>query len=673
MDMESNSSEVSSAENPSSPQQEESLPVDANTTSPQEENADIGSTEGQNTTPSNEITQEAIETKYNGPTTTLVRNDITEVHNLPLTEGQTTDSVRASSDYRGFSQGMMGDESFTPDTQKHERSERREDFAIKRNEKPTEIVKEYDESTVFNVDPTGKKQEGSKLTERVTPLDEIDKHGERVGTYRSSYHTAEKVKMLGKIKEYEEGLKTGRELTNEEIELLIESKLSHLAEYRDVKYKARELSEEDRRLVLNGHFEKQREQILSAMRDGNGIPTSSNLSLAEMTLLSDKYKTDLVKAQAEDKAARMDESDDRFKKNREEAFRQEFRDEHGFDWTPEWARENQRARLAEEEIDLYRRSIAENGDENEDTAPIVNPEETNPDEEGDTEAVDPNQERKDRIKRVLALTGSALAGTAVGLAVGPAAFPVLGAAALVAIGGQELAEKIALNRMMNLQQKIENAQNPEDKAKFEKRFSRTNKFVSGVKKCKAYIKAFGFGLMGGVLLNKIFLDGEGFFNRTVNQNQQPLPESENVGQENVEEEVVQNPENPENLTPENPVIPEAPVNLNPDSLPDTLNLDSENWGEFARGLSKRSGNDVLNKNLLLAGTPGGDGDAQGIILKALMKNIDILEKNGFTLNSEPTGYLLGHMVNGVKAGGNVTPEVIQNNIEIVKQALGIVN
>jgi hypothetical protein len=601
----------------------------------------------------------------------IVRNEGTD--KISLNADENSNTYRASSDYNKFSP----ENTFNPDKKEHKRSKERDTWSIKRGEKPTDVVKKYDASKKhIDIDPTGRKREDSPLTERVTPLDEIDEHGKRVATYRSSYHTAERIKILNSIKEYDKKLNSGRKLTDEEKDLLLDSELSKIKAYQNEKsfYESKNLPKKDIDLLLNNHFKERIDGILDGFKDSNGEFNSSMLDSYQRVLLTDNYKKNLNKEFTEDKLARMDESDERFRDNREEEFRKQFKEEHGFDWTPEWAGANDAARIAREEADLYREQMLQNsensnnGDENEDsTVPNPTPEETNP-EEIEPEETEDTEAQERKIKRNALIAGVAVGGTTAILG-GAAVLPVAGG---IAAGGGLLSfgtEALSVWRIKKLNEKLNITEDPTEKAQIEKRLANWNKVRKIASTAKSFFTGGGVGLAVGGLFNHFAMGGEGLISKLTADKTGNLVKTPEVTPKSTNPQSVSKTPQQQDITPK-PEVTQPEVTTQPEltqintldsnTLPDTLSLDE--YPLLRQGLGERANFsqdkiDSLKTLFIGEGTPGGDWWTQ-------RRTIEEILKNRLPLNSEAAGKTVAHIA------GNKLPVTSENVIKIFNSFAG---
>lgn len=585
--------------------------------------------------------------------TNVVRNEGTD--KVSLNADENSNSYRASSDYNKFSP----EHTFTPDTPTHNRSKQKDTWSIKKGEKPTEIIENSD----YSINRT--RSEKDERSKSLKDLDEVDQHGMRVG-YRSSFQTAERIKVLDNIKEYDKQLRNGRELTEKEKDLLLETELSKVKAYQDEKkyYELKKLPQEDIDLLLNNHFEDEINTILEGFKNSNGEFNSTELNIDQLVLLKEAYKKSIVKEFAEDRMARMDESDERFRKKRENDYLEE-----NPNWTPETARKDQRVRLAEEKVGLYREQMLQNkqngneGDENEDsTIPNPTPKEIEPEEAEDTEA----QERK--IKRI-ALIAGVVAGSTTTILGGAAVLPAAGG---IAVGGGLLStgtEALSNWRIKKLNEKLSTTEDPTEKVQIEKRLANWNKVRKIASTARGFFTAGAIGVTAGGLFNHFVMGGEGLISKLTPDKTGNLGKTPEVTSKSKNPQSVTNTPSQQGINPKpevtQPGVTAQPemtqINaLDPNNLPDTLPLDD--YPLFKQGLGERANYsqqqiDQLKTLFIGEGTPGGDWWTQ-------RRTVEEILKNGLSLNSEAAGKTVAHIA------GNKLPVTSENVIKIYNSFLG---
>ncbi len=586
----------------------------------------------------------------NEPITKIVDNNQTdELAGVSSAPGAKS-SVIASTEYTGFSP----EHNYQPSTQQkdYKRSDTAKSWQVKRGEKPSDIVKSSD-----------KIRPGIETKEENRPnrsnLDERDQYGLR-SNRANTEKQARRIKFLEHVKEHGEKLRKGRVLDQEEVNLLLQDKLSKLDRYQRQRnyYESKGLDEETIEYLLTTRdFKKDIDQILGNMKNSQGEFHSKQLDLDDIYLLHQTYKEKAKKEYAQDENARVQERGDRERSKQLEDYQKyakEYNKQHPNNPIPLNRKDflkQQKQNEIERERNLYKEGFRKQQES-------TQPETTEPE-------VDPDEARRKRRNRTIGLVASAIGGAGLGLAVsGPAGVTLSTVVAAAAWGGPMLAEKLGQTRIMHLQKRIEENNNPEDKAKLEKRLNRATKFLVAVQKCTSFLTSFGLGVLGGSLVNQIFLGGEGLVNK-MRQDPNVMSAESNPAEQQNNQDNIQNNSGLENsgagaggedLSEMGNI---DNTSLSPDSLPDRLTLD-ENWSNFTEGLEIRSGNELEGKRLWLTGVEGGDGDSQRLVMEEFLRR-------GISPNTQEAGWAFGELATQVRNGANLTSELINNAFETAKQ------
>jgi len=588
----------------------------------------------------------------NLPTTKIIDNkQIDELTGVSSAPGAKS-SVIASTEYTGFSP----EHNYQPSTQQkdYKRSDTAKSWQVKSSEKPSKIIKS-----------SGKIRPGIEAKEENQPnrtnLDERDQYGLR-SNRANTEKKARRIKFLEHVKEHGEKLREGRVLDQEEVDLLLQDKLSKLDRYQRQRnyYESKGLDKETIEYLLTTRdFKEDIDQILKEMKNAQGEFHSKQLDLDEIYLLHQTYKEKAKKEYAQDENARVQERGDQERSKQLEDYQryaEEYNKQHPNNPIP-LNREDFLKQQKQKEIERERNLYKEGFRKQQESSPIQ-PEITKPD-------VNPDEARRKRRTRTIGLIASAIGGAGLGLAVsGPTGITVSTVVSIVALGGPLLAEKLGQTRMIHLQKKIAESNNPEDRAKLEERLKRTTKFVVGVQKCKSFLTSFGLGVLGGSFINQAFLGGEGLVNK-IRQDPNTIPIESNPAEQQNNLDNIQDTSDLENsgagagggdLSETGNI---TSTSLSPDSLPDRLTLD-ENWSNFTEGLEIRSGNELYGKNLLLAGVKGGDGNSQRLVMEEFLRR-------GINPNTQEAGWAFGELATQVRNGANLTSELINEAFEAAKQ------
>ena len=564
-----------------------------------------------------------------------------------------SDADEQSTSYIASSKNTQFDpeHTFKPNEPEYKKSDKKKVWSIKKGEKPTELIKDSD----YSIDRV--RSEKDERTKSLKDLDETDQHGMRVG-YRSSYKTAERVKLLDNLKEYDKELREGKKLTEEEKDLLFKTELSKIKSYQDRKksYESKKLSEEDIKILLDEHFKEEINDILESFKDNNGEFNSSTLTIEQLGLLKDTYRRNLVREKAQDDMTKMDESDQRFREKREKEYLEE-----NPNWTPEAARDKQRIEIADRETELYREQMlqekkkTDEEEEEEQITPDVTPEESNPEEGEDSEA------RERKIKRA-ALIAGALAGGTTGVLVGTSAIPVIATSVFVVGALSTGAEFVGKRRIVKLREKISQTSEAEEKVKLEKRYQNWQNVVKWAGRAKSFLGGDGLGLFAGSLINSRFLEGQGLVTRVANKRAAPSVKAEGptVAQQTTADTA------PSNVTGggQNTGVqatPQPTTNLSPESLPNRISFND--YPQLRDGLVRR-GMDPNTQTLLIKGTPGGWANAQGEVIKKMLNM-------GINPNTQEAGWAVGDLAaNHVNNNLQISEQTIQTALKTAKQILG---
>jgi uncharacterized short protein YbdD (DUF466 family) len=585
---------------------------------------------------------------HNKPVTKIVDNNQTdELRGVSSAPGAKS-SIIASTEYTGFSP----EHNYQPSTQQrdYKRSDTAKSWQVKRDEKPSEIVKD-----------SGKIRPGIEAKEENQPdrsnLDERDQYGLR-SNRANTEKKARRIKFLEHIKEHGEKLRKGRVLDKEEVDLLLQDKLSKLDRYQRQRnyYESKGLDQETIEYLLTTRdFKKDIDQILGNMKNSQGEFHSKQLDLDDIYLLHQTYKEKAKKEYAQDENARVQERGDRERSKQLEDYQkyaEEYNKKHPDSPIP-LNRKDFLKQQKQKEIERERNLYKEGFRKQQESTP-VQPETTKPE-------INPDEARRKRRNKTIGLVASAIGGAGLGLAVSGPTGVTLSTVVAAAWGGPMLAEKLGQTRIMYLQKRIEENNNPEDKAKLEKRLNRTTKFVVAVQKCTSFLTHFGLGVLGGSLVNQALLGGEGLVNK-MRQDPNTIPAESNLSeQQNPQDNISDSTSGLDNTggAVGGEIGNAETTALSIDNLPDRLTLD-ENWSNFTEGLEIRSGNELEGKRLWLTGVGGGDGDSQRLVMEEFLRR-------GINPNTQEAGWAFGELATQVRNGANLTSELINNAFEAAKQ------
>ncbi|MBP8978908.1 hypothetical protein KBG23_00305 [Candidatus Dojkabacteria bacterium] len=377
-------------------------------------------------------------------------------------------------------------------------------------------------------------------------------------------------KKMRDMSSFDKDLRSGRELNEQEVKLLLENHLANNTEYQEHKSNIQRMDKKYREKYMSNLDEEATKSFKSKLRDKEGVYTSKNIDIDEMKILKDaekqrrEQKIQEVQKAWQKHRTYLDESRKKTKRDTRpeaEEFKKAFEDKHKIPYSLEAAQREQakEGELAavRRERDLYREKIAalenlftgkkkEKEKDNKsdktikDSTPPPQPKQpvspTSPTtpisgkaeakgewkEYKEDEKVVRERERakaeqeKQRQKRKLTVTkvigtlfglGTTVAG---GLAVG---VPVAMIAAVTSMTAQEIKE-FAPQRMFTLKEQIAKETNDKKKAHLEKRYNRWNKIhkVLSSNFATHAISFLSFGAIGasvGSLVSHVFMGGQG--------------------------------------------------------------------------------------------------------------------------------------------------------------------
>jgi hypothetical protein len=589
-------------------------------------------------------------------TTTVINNDGQET--LPSLDPQSdsTKTVLGSSDYTGFSDNPPP----ISDQPIYEKSENRDIWSVKQGEKPTEVISNSDRDI---------KQVRSNKDERsksIKDLDDADQHGMRVG-YRSAYNTAERVKALDNLKNYDKELRSGKKLSEDEVNLLLNKELYQTKEYINHKkyiesqkalldskksdYESKGLSKEDIETLMDKHsqklkneslesekpFNKKKDEILNNIKDKNGNYSSSKLTIDQLSLLYNTQKETISKEFVQDRLARLDESDQRYRKKQIDEFKKE-----NPNWSPELAKTQQERDVAKQERDLYKKAL----DDSTNVDPSTPQDNQDKDiidgvyrdlqnneksiihiNEGDRAIETVNGKKKRDIEKYAVIAG-VVAGTATTVIGGSSLFiPVAVTVAATQVTGFA-AQKLGEWRQKELQKKIDTTTDSSEKEKLEKRSANWGKVI----KASRTIVKFSGGVIGGAFIGSAIstylMGGKGLVDVIGASATKEVASTATAS-------------TPQAGLKTNTVGDTTPItnpssdisSLNPESLPSRISF--SDYPAMKEGLISR-GMDPNAQSLLINGTEGGWADWQGDIVRQMLEM-------GINPNSREAGWVIGDM------------------------------
>jgi hypothetical protein len=370
-----------------------------------------------------------------------------------------------------------------------------------KHEKPTEIIKDIRKYPAYD----GEESEEKYKKDR-EKLDDADRRAIKQND-QGVYFEAEMVKINQHLKEYDENLRKGRELNENEVNFLRDQYLNRLPRYEEFKasYEAKNLTEEDKKILLSAHFANEISEFEKSLKTPEGKYSSINCNLKQLGALYDMHEKELIRAHVQDRRSRQQSSEDENRLKREEEYKKQFEETYGIPWSVEAAKLMQERDILKTERNLFKEDKAKNlnGDEAEKTDETVIPTEIE-----DTEKTDPNKERKERnFKRVL-LIGGVVSGVTTGLLVTSATIPPIGAALIASnalTAGSDFVLKLSGQSLLK---KITSENDPERKHKLEKRLEKINKIRNAISYIKPFIRGATLGFAGSVLFRNIFLGGQ---------------------------------------------------------------------------------------------------------------------------------------------------------------------
>ena len=356
-------------------------------------------------------------------------------------------------------------------------------------------------------------------------LDEADLFGIRQNDQARSHNVAELVNMKEAIKEYDLSLRQGKNLTEEEYNMLKNYHLRSFRAYTDKEnyYDKLGLSKDDRDVLMKTHFEKTITEFDNSIKDENGNYNSSNCTIEQLQILKDAEKDKISSLHYQDRSARQEESRDRNRREREEQYKKDFEEEHGIPWSVQAERLLQDKNLLTRERDLYREADEKKEVEKEDDVkPEVNKEgEVKPEDEKkiltnieEREKVFMERAKKRDLKKILFWTGF---GTGVAIGVF-ATGPVITAAAGVAVVGtlgSAVIERISMGTARKLATEFATIKGKDDQRSKARREEIANKLqeiekrILKLQHIRSFFTGGGLGLLGGSLINGLFMGGRG--------------------------------------------------------------------------------------------------------------------------------------------------------------------
>lgn len=352
-------------------------------------------------------------------------------------------------------------------------------------------------------------------------LDDADLRGIRQNDQARSHHVAELHTVNSAVKKYEEELVKGRVLGEEELNLLRDTHLRAYHQYEDQEnyYKKLGLPEEDKKLLLDKHFEKEILEFETSLKDDAGNYNSSKCSVRQWSLLIDTEKAKISQLHYQDRRARQEENEDQNRREREKEYKKQFEETHGIPWSVEAEKLLQDKNLLTRERDLYK--------EESDKKKVEEPEKIEQTEEDEEEKKIVDRAKKRDIKKIAFWVGAG-AGLAVGILATGSVVAV--AAGVSAVGGLGAAiyGKVSDSKLKKLRGDLSTTVDEKRRAEIEEHMKRIRKQIEIAQNVKSFFSGSGLGLMVGGLINGLTMQGRGLIDtlRTPNEGLQAPPTSE---------------------------------------------------------------------------------------------------------------------------------------------------
>lgn len=336
-------------------------------------------------------------------------------------------------------------------------------------------------------------------------LDDADLRGIRQNDQARSRHVAELLRVNDAIETYGKELQRGRELKEDEIRILKEAYLDKYDKYRRQKeyYKQLNLPEEDQKLLLDAHFKEELKNFDSSLMDGDGKFNSGKCTIEQLYLLQNTEKEKISKLYVQDRTARQEDSESDDRRKREEEYKKEFKEKYGMEWSVNAERLLQDKNLLIRQNELYEEELNKKNDKKEPEKPEVEKPEI---EKAEEKIVEKAKQRN--WKKILFWTGAG-AGLATGIL---ATGPVVASAAVIAAGGSigtAVLEKIGEGRIKKLSKSLNEATDPTEREKLEKRVELWVKINNIASHTRSFLSGGGLGLMVGGLINGLTMGGRG--------------------------------------------------------------------------------------------------------------------------------------------------------------------
>jgi len=396
-----------------------------------------------------------------------------------------------------------------PPNEERATSEMRQIWGIntRQGEKPSEVIKDVRKY------PDAKELEkaSKEYSKDRESLDDADRKGIKQSD-QGVFHEAELVKINNHLKEYDESLRKGRELKDNEIKLLRDQYFEKLPRYSSFKasYDSKNLTQEDREILLKTHFAQEINDFDSSLKNAEGKFSSEKCNLKQLGTLYDIYEKDLISEHVKDRKAREQESGDDDREKRMEEYKKWFEDTYGIPWSVEAAKLMQERDNLKTERDLFKEDKKikeERFQTNKDGGKKEGKDTEGKDTEGKDDEAD--KERRERNLKRLSLVAGVVSGVGTGLLVSSGAIvPVavtVAASNLVTFGTDAFAkrgiEKIG-TRLSNKDLSLE------DRTKLEKRKFNLEKLRKGLSYIKPFIGGFGGGFAASALFRSVFMAGQ---------------------------------------------------------------------------------------------------------------------------------------------------------------------
>ncbi len=367
-------------------------------------------------------------------------------------------------------------------------------------------------------------------------LDDADLLGVRQGEQAKVHNVAELVKIKESISKYDQELRNGKVLTEEEYNLLKDAYLRGYDAYarEETYYSKLNLPEKDKKLLLENHFKEIIEEFNTKIRDENGNFNSSKLKIEQLLMLKEAEKKKISSLHRQDRTARQEESSRKDLKDREEQYKKDFEEKHGIPWSLEAEKLLQRGNLLERERDLYKEAFDKKSEgdrpqeptseEDEPQAPTPEedePQEPTPEEDKPEEKERNEKEKQKRLKRWAIVAGIAGAGTAILGGTGVGVWAAIGGA--IVAGGAGITGFIGRKRIERLKTRMI-ATEGEERAKIEKKIAVWNKVLKVTDGTIKIARGFALGAAAGNLVSHFFMGGKGLIGMYQASKMTPTPE-----------------------------------------------------------------------------------------------------------------------------------------------------